>query len=165
MTRFYSSRIKTTIFKKETPYVVKNQTGHKFKDWIFNKMWNVFCKWGNVKQHIDEVEIETFDFTDSKRKVITERIIEEMRRREAYHGERVTPDTHVVVMGEKTFFEMMDEKRNNSPFFSDNFTFMTNDMYYNDPYNGRRVLQFSCHVVKGMVGFAIIPKVYIEVRK
>lgn len=165
MTRFHSARIKTKIYRKETPYVVKNETGHKFKDWIFKKMWGVFYKWGNVKQHIDEIQIETFDFTQSRRKEITDRIVEEIRRRERYHGERVMPDTHVVVMGEKTFFDIMDVKRNNSPFFSDNFTFMTNDMYYNDPYSGRRVLQFSCHVIKGMEGFAIIPKVYIEVRK
>ena len=163
--RLHSARIKTSVFKKETPYVVKNETGHKVKDWIFNKFWNIFEKWGNIKQHFENVEIETFDFTESKKKKITDRILKEIRKREEYHGERIMPDTHVVVMGENTFFEIMDAKRDASPFLSDALTFMTNDIYYNDPYRGRRVLQFSCHVVNGMEGFVIIPKVFIEVKK
>ena len=163
--RLHSARIKTSVFKKETPYVVKKQTGRKAKDWIFNKFWNIFEKWGHVKQHFENVKIETFDFTESKKKNINTRILEEIRKREEYHGEIVMPDTHVIVIGEETFFDIMNAKRDASPFFADNFTFMTNDIYYNDSYRGRRVLHYSCHVVKGMEGFAIIPKVFIEVKK
>lgn len=68
-------------------------------------------------------------------------------------------------MGEETFFGTMQERKAQSPFFSDHTSFMSNDIYYNDPYNGRRALQFSCHIVPGMQGFAFIPKVFIEIKK
>lgn len=163
--RLHSARIKTSVFRKETPYVVKKETGRKVKDWVFNKLWSLFEKWGHIKQHFEDVEIETFDFTESKKKKITDRILEEIRKREEFHRDRIMPDTHVVVIGEETFFEILSEKNNHSPFFSDFHTFLSNDVYYNDPYRGRRVMQFSCHVVNGMEGFAIIPKVIVEVKK
>lgn len=163
--RLHSARIKSKTFRKETPYVIKHVTGHKSKDWIFQKAWSFFEKWGNIRQYFDEVTIETFDFTDSKKQKITEKIIEEIRTRHKYHDEAITPETHVAVMGESTFFEIMKENRDASPFFADNYSFMSNDMYYTDPYRGKRTMNFSCHVIKGMEGFVLIPKVFIEVRK
>jgi hypothetical protein len=165
MTKLLSARIKASYKRVETPYVVTKKTDNKYKDWICKTAWRYLEKWGYIQQHFDDVKIEVFDFTESKRKQITERIIEEIRTRAKYHDENVMPDTHVIVMGENTFFEIMNEKRDASPFLADNYTFMTNDMYYNDPYRGKRVLHFSCHVIKGMEGFAIIPKVFVEVRK
>ena len=164
MTKFMSARIKASYRMVETPYVVKNKSGHKIKDWVFDKFWSVFEKWGYVKQHFDRVEIETFDFTESKKKLITERILEEMQKRTRYYDENLTPDKYVIIMGEDTFFDVMNEKRDDSPFFGETISFMSNDLYYNDPYYGRRTLNFSCHIVKGMQGFAFVPKVFIETK-
>lgn len=163
--RFHSARIVPSVVREETPYVVKKNVGSKIKDWIFNTAWKRFEKWGHVTQYFDETTIETFDFTESKQKTIFNKILEEIEKRRYDYRENPTPETHVIVMGEDTFFETVNEKRNQSPFFSDNMTFMSNDIYYNDPYNGRRVMNFSCHVVPGMQGFAFIPKVFIEVKK
>lgn len=160
--RFQSARLVSQTVRKETPYVVKINTGNKIKDWFFNAAWKRFEKWGHVTQYFHDTTIETFDFTESKQKTIFNKILEELENRKYDHRENITPETHVIAMGEDTFFETVNEKRNQSPFFSDNMTFMSNDMYYNDPYNGRRVLNFSCHVIKGMQGFAFIPRVFIE---
>lgn len=163
--RFHSARIVPSVVRKETPYVVKANTGSKVRDWVFNLLWPRFEKWGNIKQHFDETTIETFDFTESKQKTTTNRILEELEKRRHDYRENPTPETHVIVMGEDTFFDTMQERRNKSPFFSDHMSFMSNDIYYNDPYGGRRALQFSCHIIPGMQGFAFIPKVFIEVKK
>lgn len=162
MTKFMSAKIKTNTFSIKTPYVVKENTGHTFKDWVFNKMWPLFFKWGNVKQHIEHTKIEIFDFTESKKKLVSERILEEMQKRQRYYDEHMMPDKYVIIMGEDTFFDIVDEKRDNSPFLGDTMSFMSNDLYYNDPYYGRRTHNFSCHIVKGMQGFAFVPKVLIE---
>lgn len=79
-TRFHSARLIPKTVRTETPYVVKKKVGSKIKDWIFNTAWKHFEKWGNIKQHFDEVTIETFDFTESKQKTITNRILEELKK-------------------------------------------------------------------------------------
>lgn len=164
-TRFQSARLIQKTVRTETPYVVKKNIGSKFKDWFFNAAWKYFEKWGHVTQHFDEPTIELFDFTESKQKKIFDKIMEELRKRQSAYRETITPETHIVVMGEDTFFEAADEKSRTSPFFNNHMSFMSNEMYYTDPYNGRRVFQFSCHVVPGMQGFAFIPKVFVEVKK
>jgi len=163
--KFHSARLKTKSFKKETPYVVTRKVNHRFKDWLFEKMFPLFQKWGHFKVYMEDVVVETFDFTESKKTKITEKIIEEINLRECDHYERITPDKYIILMGEDTFFEYISEERNNSPFFGDNVEFMSNDIYYHDPYNGKRAMQFSCHIVRGMKGFAFVPKVILEVKK
>ena len=162
--RFISARLKASHHMVKTPYVIKKETGHKIKDWIFNKAWDIFNKWGNIEPHFDVVDTETFDFTESKKTLISDRILEEIHKRQKYHNDRVHPSTHVIVMGENTFFEIINDKNQNSPFFGKDITIMSNDFYYYDPYHGRRSFGFSCHVIKGMQGFAIIPKVMIETK-
>ena len=164
MTRFHSASIVSTTVSKETPYVVKTQTGNKIRDWIFDKLWTVFSKWGHISPFVDRVEIRTFDFTESKKQKVTDRIMEEINKRQMYFNESFDASNYVVIMGEETFFDMMGEKSMDSPFFAHDVSFMSNDVYYNDPYRGRRVYNFSCHVVRGMEGFAIVPKVLIEKR-
>jgi len=163
---FYSAKLKRTSFKKETPYVVTRKVNNKYKDWIFEHIFKLFQKWGHIKPYMEDVVIEKFDFAPSKKKLITDKIIEEMNKRENYFYDRLNPSNHIVIMGEHTFFEIVQERRdNNSPFFGDNTTFMSNDIYYNDAYSGRRVMNFQCHIVRGMQGFAFVPRVIVEVRK
>lgn len=163
--KFASARLKTKNFKKETPYVVTRKVNHWLKDWVFEKIFPLLQKWGHFKPYMEDVVIETFDFTESKKNKITEKLIEEINIRGGDYYENITSEKYIVVMGEDTFFEMVGEERNNSPFFGNNTSFMSNSVYYNDPYNGKRAMQFSCHVVRGMKGFAFIPKAIVEVNK
>jgi len=162
--RFQSASIRETTAPTETPYVVKTHTGNKVRDWIFDKLWAIFNKWGHVSPFIDRVKIQTFDFTESKKQKVTDRIMEEINKRQHFFNENVKSSDYVIIMGENTFFEVMGEKSMNSPFFAEDISLMSNEIYYNDPYNGRRVFNFPCHVVRGMQGFAIVPKVTIENR-
>lgn len=146
-------------------YEVK-KTNRRLKDWISEKFFNLLLKWGYLQQHFDDVETEKWDFTPSKQKLLTDRIIEAVRDME-YSGIHVSDvDKYAIVMGESTFFEALkDSDAYTGPFFVDPVAFRTNTVYHHDSYYGRRAFRWDVHVVPGLEGFAFIPKVIIERKK
>lgn len=158
---FATAQLKTTVHRQATPHFIKKLSGHKIKDWVFHKGWNLFVKWGNVKQHYEEASIDTFVFTENVKQSITDMILSEIDRQYEYYH-HVDPTTHVGVIGEATFFEIVDGSARESPFFRHPHTFFSRDIVQNDRYHGRRIYNFPCHVVPAMEGFALIPKALVE---
>ncbi len=161
MINFKVASIRRTNAKIPTDSFFIKETDSKLKNWISKKAFDILFKWKYLTPYFQDQVIETFHYNESKSKLITEKIINALRNYEYNYSNRITPETHVVIAGESTFFDIMNEKRD-SPFFNSTQMFMSNDIYYNDPYNGRRVMNFAVHVVPGMEGFAFVPKVAIE---
>ena len=134
----------------------------KFKNWLCEKAFHYMQKWGFLNTYFDETPIETFSYDEVKRKLITEKILDAIRLYGRDYNENINPENYIVIMGETTFFEVTKEDRNDSPFFGSTATFMSNDIYYSDPYRGKRVMNFQVHVVPAMQGFALVPRVLIE---
>lgn len=163
MKNFRVASIRRNSFKIQTNAFFVKETGSKFKDWLSSKVFAYLRKNGYLREYFEDQVIETFDYTESKRKLLTEKILEAIQNQRVNYQD-ITPDNYAVIMGESTFFEFLKEDRNNSPFFGRPETFMSNDIYYNDPYYGRRAVGFPIHVIPGLQGFALVPKAIIEKR-
>jgi hypothetical protein len=161
MKNFKIASIRRNSFSVQKPSYSINSTGSKFKDWLSSKLFDRLFKWKYLCEYFEDQVVETFDYTESKRKLITEKILEAIQNYKADYRD-VTPDNYAVIMGESTFFEYLKEDRGNSPFFGSPAAFMSNDIYYNDPYRGRQVVGFPIHVIPGLQGFALVPKAIIE---
>lgn len=126
-------------------------------DWVFDQM----IKRGYLQPFWDDVVTETYDYTPSKRKLLSEVVMEAIHNYERDFVVTVNPNDYIIVMGEDTYFSIVREQGVNSPFFYKPVTFQT-DLAYNDPYRGRVFNAWSVHVVPGIDGFAILPKAIIE---
>lgn len=136
-------------------------TAHLF-EWLFEQM----KKRGFIQPHIENVEIESYNYGyDRQRKLLTKQVLDLILEYERNYSHTPTPDTHVVVMGEDTYFTAMKEDSVSTPFFDRVVEFNIDPIYNYDPYYGKRVMNWKVHVVPGMDGFMILPKVIIETRK
>lgn len=145
-----------------TPQYEKKNVDNWFKDKLFNYMFGIFQKWGNINPHYENVVTKRFTFDETKRKLVSNKIQDELEKR--YRIGNISPKTHIVLMGEVTFFDIVKEK-GDEPFFVGMTSFKSNEEFYYDPYRGKSVYQYSCHIVDGMQGFAFVPKVIVEIRE
>lgn len=129
----------------------------KLFDWAFEQM----VKRGYLQPFWDNVVTETYDYTPSKRKLLSDKVMEVIHSYERDFDVTVSPDNYVVVMGEDTYFNIVHESNVNAPFFYSPVAFQT-DLAYNDPYRGRVFNAWSVHVVPGIDGFAVLPKAIVE---
>lgn len=158
------ARVKT-ISKK---VLIKNayEKNKKYKGWkvtyiLFDWIYEQMLKRGFLQPHYDDVAVDTYDYTPSKEKLLSHRVMEAIHNYEYDFNTTVSPDKYVVVMGEDTYFETVKESDINTPFFYQPMEFSTDIVYY-DPYDGRRSGAFSVHVIPGFDGFLILPKAIVE---
>lgn len=145
-----------TAFEKSSKFSGRKLT-KRFFDWCFEKMKTS----GFLQPHFEELEIQTYDHTESKRKLLSDKIMEMITMHERDFG-RVKPDTHVIIMGEDDFFAAVHENRMNTPFFGRETVTLQSDLKYRDSYG--TVMGYPVHIVPGLIGFAILPKAIIEKR-
>lgn len=143
-----------TAFEKSSKFSGWKLT-KKFFDWCFEKMKTS----GFLQPYVEQLEIQTYEHTESKRKLLSDKVMDMILVHERDFG-RVKPDTHVIIMGEDDFFHTVHENRMNAPFFGDQTVTMPTDLKYRDNYG--TVMGYSVHVVPGLMGFAILPKAIIE---
>lgn len=157
------NRIQTRQLVKDA-YEIRKMN-HGLKGWISERIFNLLIKWGYLQPHFDEVATEVWDFTPSKRKLLTDKILEAVQDLQ-YRGIDVNAlDKYAIVMGESTFFTALKESDYHmGPFFVNPVAFRTESIYHQDPYYGRRAFGWDVHIVPGLEGFAFIPKVIIEKR-
>ena len=129
----------------------------KLFDWAFDQM----VKRGYLQPFWDDVVTETYDYTPSKCKLLSDKIMEVILNYEHDFNVTMVPDKYVIVMGEDTYFQFVHDSEINTPFFYSPMSFNT-DLSYNDPYRGRVFNAWSVHVVPGIEGFAVLPKAIIE---
>lgn len=145
-----------TAFEKSSKFSGWKLT-KKFFDWCFEKMKTS----GFLQPYVEQLELQTYEHTESKRKLLSEKVMDMIFAHERDFG-RVSPQTHVIIMGEDDFFATVHEKRINSPFFGNETVMMPSDLQYKDNYGS--VMGIPVHVVPGLMGFAILPKAIIEKR-
>lgn len=159
----YASLKKTTkILRIDNAY----EKSSKFSGW---KLTNRFFDWclekmkasGFLEPYDEKLELQTYEHTESKRKLLSDKIMEMIMAHERDFG-RVKPDTHVIVMGEDDFFMIVNENRMSAPFFGKETVTMQTNLKYRDSYGS--VMGYSVHVVPGLIGFAVLPKAIIEKR-
>jgi len=156
-------KVKRSSFKKMIKDVYEiRKTNNDFKDWVSGKMFNLLTKWGYLRQHFEDVETEVWDFTPSKKKLLTDRVLEAVNDMERFGIHVYDVDKYAIVMGETTFFDALKESNYAGPFFMNPVAFSTDRVYHNDPYYGRRAFSWDVHIVPGMEGFAFIPKAIFE---
>lgn len=163
MKNFKVAKIRRTSTAVPTSSYCVKDTGSKIKDWLSRKAFDQLRKWGYLQYYFENVVVETFDYNEYKRKLLTEKVLSAIQTYR-YDYRKLDSKDYAVIMGESTFFEYVRENKDNSPFFADTTSFMTDDIYYNDPYRGKRIMNFQVHVVPAMEGFAIVPKAIIEKR-
>lgn len=144
------------------------EKNNKYKGWkvtyiLFDLIYEQMQKRGFLQPHYDDTVVDTYDYTPSKEKLLSHRVMEAIHNYERDFSTSVTPDEYVVVMGEDTYFETVKE-RDHTPFFYQPVVFST-DIVYHDPYGGRRSGAFSVHVIPGFDGFLILPKAIVEKRE
>ena len=159
----YSSlkRTKAVIEHKSVYEKSKSYKGHKLLakafDWAFDQM----IKKGFLQPYLEENIIDTYDHTPTKSKLVSDRVLETIHAHERDFG-RVSPETHVILMGEDDFFETVNEKRMNNPFFGQQFVRMQTDLRFNtSPYKWGAA-GMPIYVVPSIMGLAIVPKNIIE---
>lgn len=159
------------VRRVQTRQLVKNayeirKTKHRLKDWISERIFNLLIKWKYIQPHFEDVETEMWDFTPSKKKLLTDKVFEAVRNMERNGVDINDVDRYAIVMGESTFFDALkDSHFRDGPFFVNPVAFSTDLIYHQDPYYGRRAFSWDVHIVPGLEGFAFIPKVVFERKK
>lgn len=157
-------RAKSPRFVPNAYAKAKNFKGYSITKKVFNYLHDLLISRKFIEQYFENVEIDTFDFTPSKKTRLTEKVLEIISSHEYNYGSRISPDTHVIVMGEGNFFDIVKDAQT-SPFFNSPIDFDIDPIYNYDPYYGKRAFGWKVHVVPGLDGFVILPKVIIETRK
>lgn len=154
-------RTKDILEHKSVYEKAKSYKGHKLVGKVFTWAFDQMIKRGFLQTHFEEVNIETYDHTPTKQKLISDKVMEAIYAHERDFG-RVSPETHVILMGEDDFFQSVNEKKMNSSFFGKEHVQMPTDVKYQD-YRGS-AYGFYIHVVPSIMGLAIVPKAIIEKR-
>lgn len=160
------AKLNRTSIRVPLPSYVKTT---KFKGW---KLTQKIFEWFYARMlskkflvgHFEDVVIDRYDYSATHKDKLTAKIVDVIRNHQQYFG-NCNPDTHVILVGEDTFFEYVNEQRIDTPFFYQPATFELNTMFEEDPYYGRRVFNWPVHVVPGFSGFLIAPKAITEVKK
>lgn len=158
----YASLKKIKFIAKDSYSYEKAKTykGHKLLSKVFEWAFAQMVKRGFLQPYFDEIKMETYDHTPEKSKLVSDRVLEAIYAHERDFG-RVSPETHVILMGEDDFFQSVNEKRMNSPFFGNDYVQMRTDIRFDHPYSGS-VFGISIYVVPSIMGLAIVPKAIIE---
>jgi hypothetical protein len=156
--------LKTTKFIAKDSYSyekAKTYNGHKLLAKAFGWVFDQMVKRGFLQPYFDEIKMETYDHTPTKSKLVSDRVLEAIHAHERDFG-RVSPETHVILMGEDDFFQSVNEKRMDSPFFGKEYVQMQTDLRFNaSPYK-QSAVGMPIYVVPSIMGLAIVPKATIE---
>lgn len=157
--RYASLKTSIHYIPKSGVYVVrKNFPGRYIVKKIYQYLFDVMIHNKFLAEHQERVEVNTFDYTPEKRKLISEHIMNLIYNYEYDYFITVSPYNHVIVCGEEDFFRIVKEPEwdNSIPFFSKEEKFPL------DIRRNGRLLGFMIHICPGLSGVAILPKVIIQ---
>lgn len=158
--RYASLKATKAVYEHKSVYEKsKSYKGHKLLSGVFEWVFDQMIKREFLQTYLEDVKIDTYDHTPTKQKLVSDRVLEAIYAHERDFG-RVSPKTHVILMGEDDFFQSVNERKMNSPFFGKEGVKMLTDVKYQE-YRGS-VYGFYIHVVPSIMGLAIVPKAIIE---
>jgi hypothetical protein len=154
---YASLKTKTKYKPRPSVYEInKRFSGRSIVKKIYSYLFDIMVHNKFIENHMDAVEIKTFEYSRDKQKFISEHVVKLINNYEYDYGITVTPYTHVIVCGEEDFFDAVNERhRYEPPFFGKEATFNL-DIKRNGSFQG-----FMIHVCPGISGFAILPKAVI----
>lgn len=134
----------------DTPYKLLD----KKSGVIARAAWWLLGKLGALEPYMEKVQ--RWEYVPHQQAALHEAMLAAVDQdlRYVYEGKAV------FIIGGATFSELTG-----SPAFRDHMRFVTGQFHMNDPYHGRRMFDIPIHVVPGMVGMAVVPKVLIETQK
>jgi hypothetical protein len=91
---------------------------------------------------------------------LTEKVVEVIHNYEKDFHVTVSPDKYIIVVGEDTFYRIVEETKSHDPFFSE-FTRFPVDAWYNTPYKSK-IMGWYVYVAPAVDGFLVLPKAIIE---
>lgn len=134
---------------KETPFkLIDSKAGILARAcwWALKKM--------NALQPYSET-VRTWQYVPHEQKALIDAMIEAASDDFDY----IYKGKAVFIIGGKTFSELTG-----APAFRDMMRFAVGEFGHVDAYGGRRFYDIPIHVVPGMIGMAVVPKVIIETR-
>ncbi len=150
----WPASVRSVIERKETPY--------KFLDanagMVARAAWWLLNKLGALRPFFESVQ--RWEYVPHNQAPLHEAMMKAID----YDLRYIENGKAVFIIGGQTFSELVS-----APAFRDQMRFMTGPFYLDggsrDPYHGRRMFDVPVHVVPGMVGMAVVPRVIIEKRK
>ena len=120
---------------------------------IARAAWWLLGKLGALEPYVETVE--TWTYLPSVQTDLLEAVLRAVRNGRGMFN----IDDAAIIMGAATFQELTD-----SPVIRNYMIVSTAPVAMEDPYRGRRVAGIPIHVVPGMTGMAVVPRVAIEKR-
>jgi len=160
--RYASLKTIRTTYEHESVYEkAKSYKGNKIIKRLFDWTFDQMAKRGFLQTYFEDIKIDTYDHAPSKRKLISDKVLEAIHEHENHFG-HVSPKTHVIMMGEDDFFQSVNEQKMNSPFFGREPMQLQTDIRYNTSGYSASSMGFPIYVVPSINGLAIVPKNIIE---
>lgn len=98
-------KISKKVLIKEAYEKNKNYKGWKVTYVLFSWMYEQMQKRGFLQPYYDDVVVDTYDYTPSKEKLLSHRVMEAIHRYERDFHTAVDPDKYVVVMAKIPTFK------------------------------------------------------------
>lgn len=157
--KFISMKPNVSVLDVKTEAYEYRIPENKFMRYVFGKIYKYMISKRLLVSYYYQKEIETLEVSRRAQQSINDAIIQMV---DNSYG-RITPETHILVVGEETFWEITKLQRNQSEvFFHQPKTFVLQDsIRYNTPYN-ISYFNFSVHVVPYMKGACMVKKAVIE---
>jgi len=160
--RYASLKTTKAVIEHKSVYEkAKSYKGHKLINRLFSWVFGQMLKHGFLQTYFEDTQIDTYNHTPSNRKLVSDRVLEAIYAHEENFG-RVSPKTHVIMMGEDDFFQSVNEQKMNSPFFGIEPMQLQTDIRYNTSGYSASSIGFPIYVVPSINGLAIVPKNIIE---
>lgn len=149
---FISKLDVATLFRQPDGYRMKTSTGSWWRDKLASWCWKLLHRLRAVEQYGFSEKMYTY--TPAMQQEITKRLMEGINEIFRRDGD---PDDYCLVLGAEDFSEMLDSEA-----IRNNMTIATSDIHY--VRNGYKMSfrGLPVHVVPGVSGTAVIPKVIVE---
>lgn len=146
----WPASVRDVIERKETPYMLLDSKAGIVARWA----WWVLHKLKALTPYVETVR--RWEYVPHQQRALHEAMLEAVD-----HDLRYVADGKAVfIVGGATFSELAS-----APAFREQMQFMTGPFGVEDPYHGRRIFDIPIHVVPGMVGMAVVPRVIVETKK
>lgn len=146
----WPASIREIVERKETPYRLLDAKAGV----VARAAWWLLQKLNALTPYMETVR--QWDYVPDKQGPLHEAMLWAVNRDLRY----IADGKAVFIIGGATFSELTK-----APVFREHMMFMTGPFAMNDSYHGRRMFDIPIHIVPGMVGMAVVPRVFIEAKK
>jgi hypothetical protein len=146
----WPASVREIIERKETPYRLLDAKAGM----VARAAWWLLQKLNALTPYLETVR--RWDYVPQEQGALHEAMLKAVD----YDLRYIEDGKAVFIIGGATFSELVS-----APAFREQVVFATGPFRMDDPYRGRRMFDIPIHVVPGMVGMAVVPRVFIEAKR